>query len=58
MEKTRYAIWFLCTVALTIAVLRPDLFRIVVESGDHALTEVKAESFAGTWTHAAEDWDS
>jgi DNA-binding GntR family transcriptional regulator len=45
-------------VALSIAVLRPDLFRIVVESGDHALTEAKAGSFAGTWTHAAEDWDS
>jgi DNA-binding GntR family transcriptional regulator len=45
-------------VALTVAVLRPDLFRIVVESGDHALTEAKAGSFAGSWTHAVEDWDS
>ena len=45
-------------VALTIAVLRPDLFRIVVDSGDHALTEAKEGSFSGTWTHAVEDWDS
>jgi DNA-binding GntR family transcriptional regulator len=45
-------------VALTIAVLRPDLFRIVVDSGEHTLTEAKAGSFSGSWTHAAEDWDS
>jgi DNA-binding GntR family transcriptional regulator len=45
-------------VALTIAVLRPDLFRIVVDSGEHTLTEAKVGSFSGSWTHAAEDWDS
>jgi hypothetical protein len=44
--------------ALTVAVLRPDLFRIVVDSGDHTLTGAKEGSFAGTWTHAVEDWDS
>ena len=44
--------------ALTIAVLRPDLFRIVVESGDRALTEAKEGTFSGAWTHAVEDWDS
>ena len=45
-------------VALTVAVLRPDLFRVVVESGDHALTEAREGTFSGTWTHAVEDWDS
>jgi DNA-binding GntR family transcriptional regulator len=45
-------------VALTVAVLRPDLFRIVVESGEYAPAEAKQGSFPGTWTHAVEDWDS
>ena len=45
-------------LALTIAVLRPDLFRIVVESGDHVLAEAKEGTFSGAWTHAVEDWDS
>ena len=45
-------------VALTVAVLRPDLFRIVVESGDHTPGEAREGSFSGAWTHAAEDWDS
>ena len=44
-------------VALTIAVLRPDLFRIVVESGDHTLAAATEGSFTGAWTHAVEDWD-
>ena len=44
--------------ALTIAVLRPDLFRLVVESGDNALTEAIAGTFPGAWTRAVEDWDS
>jgi DNA-binding GntR family transcriptional regulator len=44
-------------VALTIAVFRPDLFRIVVASGDHLLAEGRAGSFSGSWTHVAEDWE-
>jgi len=53
-------------VALTIAVLRPDLFRIVIESGDNPLadpgdpgdtTDGARRSFSGAWTHAAEDWE-
>jgi DNA-binding GntR family transcriptional regulator len=44
-------------VALTIAVLRPDLFRIVVESGDHTLAAATEGSFTGAWTHAVEGWD-
>jgi DNA-binding GntR family transcriptional regulator len=44
-------------VALTVAVFRPDLFRIVVESGDHLLAEGGTGSFSGAWTHAVEDWE-
>jgi len=56
-------------VALTIAVFRPDLFRIVVESGDQLLgdggasravepVEPPAEgTFSAAWTHAVEDWE-
>ncbi len=50
-------------VALTIAVFRPDLFRIVVESGeqllgDGGISAVTTEStFSGAWTHAVEDWE-
>ena len=44
-------------MALTIAVLRPDLFRIVVESGDHTLAAATKGSFTGAWTRVVEDWD-
>ena len=44
-------------VALTIAVLRPDLFRIVVESGENPLGDGGEGSFSGAWTHAVEDWE-
>jgi DNA-binding GntR family transcriptional regulator len=44
-------------VALTVAVFRPDMFRIVVESGDHPLAEGGTGSFSGAWTHAVEDWE-
>jgi DNA-binding GntR family transcriptional regulator len=44
-------------VALTIAVLRPDLFRIVVESGGPVLPAGAERSFSGAWTHAVEDWE-
>jgi DNA-binding GntR family transcriptional regulator len=44
-------------VALTVGVFRPDLFRIVVESGDHLLAGGGDRSFSGAWTHAAEDWE-
>ena len=39
--------------ALTVAVLRPDLFRIAVEA-----PEGTGRSFTGAWTHALQDWDS
>jgi DNA-binding GntR family transcriptional regulator len=44
-------------VALTVAVFRPDMFRIVVESGGHPLAEGGTGSFSGAWTHAVEDWE-
>jgi DNA-binding GntR family transcriptional regulator len=42
-------------VALTVAVLRSDLFRIVVQSPQLPLDAGKTGSYAGAWTHAAED---
>jgi hypothetical protein len=47
-------------VALTIAVFRPDLFRIVVQAGEHPLgpvVEGTAGTFSGSWTHTVEDWE-
>jgi hypothetical protein len=39
--------------ALTVAVLRADLFRIAVET-----PEGTGRSFTSAWTHALQDWDS
>jgi DNA-binding GntR family transcriptional regulator len=44
-------------VALTVAVLRPDLFRIVVESRPPALPALSADASPVVWTHGAEDWE-
>jgi DNA-binding GntR family transcriptional regulator len=44
-------------VALSVAVFRPDLFRIAVESGDQPLADGEEGSFSGSWTHAVEDWE-
>jgi hypothetical protein len=44
-------------VALTIAVFRPDMFRIVINSGERPLAEGRQASLSGAWTHAAEDWE-
>ena len=44
-------------VALTVAVLRPDLFRIAVQSADLPLPDGGQGSFSGAWTHAVEDWE-
>ena len=41
-------------VALTMAMLRPELFRIVVEA---AQTRVPTGGLASAWTHAADGWD-
>ena len=42
-------------VALTVAVLRSDLFRVVVQSPRQPLTGAEAGTYAGAWTHVAED---
>jgi DNA-binding GntR family transcriptional regulator len=43
-------------VALTVAVLRPDMFRVVVESPHPPLPDGHEGSLSGSWTHAIEEW--
>jgi DNA-binding GntR family transcriptional regulator len=43
-------------VALTVAAVRPDLFRIVVESGEPPLPGGGAGSFPA-WAHVTQDWE-
>jgi len=42
-------------VAITTAMLRPDLFRIVIQAG--AGPDGRADRFASVWTHAAAGWE-
>jgi UTRA domain len=42
-------------VAITTAMLRPDLFRIVIQAG--AGPAGRADGFASAWTHAATGWE-
>jgi hypothetical protein len=42
--------------ALTVAVLRADMFRIVVES-PASQSDGTAGSFPGAWTYAVQDWE-
>jgi DNA-binding GntR family transcriptional regulator len=44
-------------VALTVAVLRPEKFRIAVQSAELPLPGGRQGSFSGAWTHAVEDWE-
>jgi hypothetical protein len=44
-------------VALTMAMLRPDLFRIVVQAPETAQPAPGGDGFASAWTHAAEGWE-
>ncbi|HEY2639426.1 MAG TPA: GntR family transcriptional regulator [Streptosporangiaceae bacterium] len=44
-------------VALSIAVLRPDMFRVVVQSPHPPLPDGDAGNLSGSWTHAVEDWE-
>jgi DNA-binding GntR family transcriptional regulator len=44
-------------VALTMTVLRPDLFRVVVQSPRPPLPDVIDGNLAGSWAHTAEDWE-
>ena len=45
-------------VALTIAVLRPDMFRVIVQTPQPPLPVPGAGSSADSWAHAAEGWES
>ena len=45
------------TVALSIAVLRPDMFRVVVQSPHPPLPDGDAGNLSASWTHAVEDWE-
>jgi UTRA domain len=42
-------------VAITTAMLRPDLFRIVIQAG--AGPDGRTDGFASIWTHAAAGWE-
>jgi hypothetical protein len=42
-------------VALTVAVLRSDLFRVVLQSPQPPLFDGGDASFSGAWTHVVED---
>jgi DNA-binding GntR family transcriptional regulator len=42
-------------VAITTAMLRPDLFRIVIQAG--AGPGVRPDGFASVWTHATAGWE-
>jgi DNA-binding GntR family transcriptional regulator len=44
-------------VALTVAVCRPDLFRIVVCSAEQPLANGDTDSLSGAWTRAVEGWE-
>jgi DNA-binding GntR family transcriptional regulator len=45
-------------VALTMAMLRPELFRIVVEAAPRQGPGKGAGALASAWTHTGEGWDS
>ena len=42
-------------VAITTAMLRPDLFRIVIQAG--AGPDGPSDGLASVWTHAATGWE-
>ncbi|HEY2550127.1 MAG TPA: UTRA domain-containing protein, partial [Streptosporangiaceae bacterium] len=44
-------------VALTIAVLRPDMFRVVVQTPQPPLPDGTSGNLSGSWAHAVEDWE-
>jgi DNA-binding GntR family transcriptional regulator len=45
-------------VALAIAVLRPDMFRVIVQTPQPPLPVAGGGSSADSWAHAAEGWES
>jgi DNA-binding GntR family transcriptional regulator len=44
-------------VAVTIATFRPDLFRIVVQTGERPLAQGGQAGLTGAWTRTVEDWE-
>ncbi len=44
-------------VALTMAMLRPDLFRIVIQGTGGAIPDGDLDGFATAWTHAVVGWE-
>ncbi len=44
-------------VALTMTVLRPDMFRVVVQSPRPPLPDVVDGNLTSSWAHTAEDWE-
>lgn len=44
--------------ALTMAMLRPELFRVVVQATPASLLVSNSGSLASAWTHAGDAWDS
>jgi DNA-binding GntR family transcriptional regulator len=44
-------------VALTVAVLRPDMFRLVVQTPRPPLPPEDSGNPSNSWTHAVEDWE-
>jgi DNA-binding GntR family transcriptional regulator len=45
-------------VALTMAMLRPELFRIVVEAVPATVSADQVRGLASAWTHAGDGWDA
>jgi hypothetical protein len=44
-------------VALTMAMLRPEVFRIVIEATKADVSADRIGSLASAWTHAGDGWD-
>ncbi|HEY6279373.1 MAG TPA: hypothetical protein VIX86_23925, partial [Streptosporangiaceae bacterium] len=44
-------------IALTTAMLRPDLFRIVVQAASPATPATDTDGLATAWTHTAQGWE-
>jgi hypothetical protein len=38
-------------------VLRPDMFRVVIQTPRPPLPETDPADLAGSWAHVAEDWE-
>jgi DNA-binding GntR family transcriptional regulator len=46
-----------CPVALTTAMLRPDLFRIVIQATAAPVPPEDTDGFVTAWTHTAQGWE-